>query len=109
MPSAEILAVLCLGLACWAIGASLAAWKWRRSYLGALKAYRSFLELKIARTDSSSGRGSAAGAQPQFQARPSKSEPHVKAARTRLKRERERVLAKMKELQAELHAKELGW
>ena len=89
MPAAEILAVLCLGLTCWAIGASLAAWKWRRSYLGALKAYRSFLELKIAR--------------------PSKSEPHVKAARTRLKRERERVLAKMKELQAELHAKELGW
>ena len=100
MPPAEILAVLCLGLACWASGASLAAWKWRRSYLGALKAYRSFLELKIARPGSSSDR--------EFRARP-KSEPHVKAARTRLKRERERVLATMKELQAELHAKELGW
>lgn len=105
MPAAEILAVLCLGLACWAIGASLAAWKWRRSYLGALKAYRSFLELKIARAaeaaESQSGR--------EFRARPFKSEPHVKAARTRLKRERERVLAKMKEMQAENHARELGW
>lgn len=89
MPSAEILGMLCLGLACWAIGASLAAWKWRRSYRGALAAYRSFADLRIAR--------------------PTKSEAHVKAARTRIQRERARVLAKMKELQAETHARELGW
>ncbi|MFN7400349.1 MAG: hypothetical protein ACK5SX_15130 [Sandaracinobacter sp.] len=89
MPSTEILAVLCLGLASWAIGASLAAWKWRGSYRGALAAYRSFRDLKIAR--------------------PTKSEAHVKAARTRIQRERERKLAKMRELQAETHARELGW
>lgn len=88
-PSAETLAILCLGLACWAIGASLAAWKWRRSYRGALGVYRSFANLKFAR--------------------PSKSEAHVKAARTRAARERERKLATMKELQAETHARELGW
>ena len=89
MPSADMLAVLCLGLLCWAIGASLAAWKWRRSYRGALPAYRSFADLKFAR--------------------PSKSAAHVKAARTRAARERERKLAKMKVLQAETHARELGW
>ncbi len=89
MPSADILGLLCLGLLCWAIGASLAAWKWRRSYRGAIEAYRSFADLKIARL--------------------TKSEAHVKAARTRARREQERRLAKMKELQAETHARELGW
>lgn len=93
MPAAEILAVLCLGLACWAIGASLAAWKWRRSYLGALAQYRQLLEWVR---------------NPRI-ARPTKSEPHVKAARTRAARAKAKVQAGLKQLQAEIHARELGW
>lgn len=85
----QILRTLCLGLLCWAIGASLAAWKWRRSYRGALSQFGLLLNAAAPK--------------------PTKSEPHVKAARTRLQRQRDRVLAKMKDLQAELHARDLGW
>jgi hypothetical protein len=87
MPSPEILGLLCLGLLCWAIGASLAAWKWRRSYHRALAAFRAFKSMRFAR-----------------HTMPAKSVPHVKAARTRAERARALVLEGMKQLQADIHA-----
>ncbi|MFN3371005.1 MAG: hypothetical protein ACK4Z0_05710 [Sphingomonadaceae bacterium] len=86
------LALVAAGLACWAIAASVSAWRWRRQYRAALSQFAWLAQ-----------------ALPRPKAAPAKSEPHVKAARTRKARQRERALEVMRQLQAEIHAKELGW
>lgn len=86
------LALVAAGLACWAIAASVSAWRWRRQYRAALAQFALLAQ-----------------ALPRPKAAPVKSEPHVKAARTRAQRQRERVMMTMHQLQAEIHAKELGW
>jgi hypothetical protein len=88
----ELLLVL-LGFAClwlhWQVR------RWRRAYLQAFEAVREALE-------------AAPPARAAPRTRP-KSEPHVRAARTRAAKRLEQMRAHRRQLEAEVRARELGW
>lgn len=86
------LVTVAAGFACWALAATVSAWRWRGQYRAALVQF-----------------GWLAQALPRPEAAQTKSAPHVKAARTRAARQRERIMTTMRQLQAEIHARELGW